>query len=350
MFDHVHYVPVLKGKRGEIGALADMGSWDGLTPLIEAVPGKAGPQEAAISIPKGLAPFWPTAKPYFADLRYLEDVEDEEETPHPVTLCAARAATENQSIILTTSLAVSPAYQLAVRDAGLPEVALRLVPDDFAEPDELAAAVDALLQVLGATPDRVHLMVDLGSVAGMAATGVALMQRGYLDLVPQVEAWRTLTIISGAFPPGLAALDGNEWSRVPRADWIAWRQLVAGARPPARLPAFGDYAIAHPNLPPDGPVTILASMRYSTPGSFMIFKGRNVRTDPDGYNQFVTICADLIGRQEFSGQGFSAGDAAIQQKATTPGSAPGNPEQWRRIGTNHHVEMVRDQLANLPAP
>jgi hypothetical protein len=83
------------------------------------------------------------------------------------------------------------------------------------------------------------------------------------------------------------------------------------------------------------------------PNSFSIWKGHNVLTHEDGYGQFHAICADLIEREEYRGTDFSTGDAEIHEKATTVG-APGNAETWRKIGTNHHIETVIEQIANLP--
>jgi hypothetical protein len=118
-------------------------------------------------------------------------------------------------------------------------------------------------------------------------------------------------------------------------------------RKPDRLPAYGDYIIAHPGLPPEGQATILVQLRYSIPNEFMIWKGKNAIKTPNGFAQFLSICTDLVGRPEFRGAAFSFGDQEIQGKAANGGS-PGNAEIWRKIGTNHHIETVLDQIANLP--
>ena len=38
MFDHNHYVPILKGKKGELAALAKADSLQHFTPLVEVMP------------------------------------------------------------------------------------------------------------------------------------------------------------------------------------------------------------------------------------------------------------------------------------------------------------------------
>lgn len=54
MFNHKHYVPILKGKRAEFPALGSLHSKDRITPLMEAVPSKSATQ-----IPQGMAAQWP---------------------------------------------------------------------------------------------------------------------------------------------------------------------------------------------------------------------------------------------------------------------------------------------------
>jgi hypothetical protein len=86
-------------------------------------------------------------------------------------------------------------------------------------------------------------------------------------------------------------------------------------------------------------------LRYTTDEDWLVFKERNVIRH--GFDQFNSICRTLVGRREFKGAGYSAGDTAISACAV-PGSSSGNAMTWRRIGTNHHLTLVVDQLASLP--
>ncbi|MGO9892614.1 MAG: beta family protein [Bryobacteraceae bacterium] len=243
----------------------------------------------------------------------------------------------------------SPAYQRAVKKFADAErgVAIRLIADDFEDEGDLATALDSLAKFIGLTPSSIDLIVDLGSVADQNPAVIAQLHRANLSVIPTITAWRTLTVATGAFPVSLAPLTRDAWNRLVRIDWQAWLKLISGTKKPDRLPAYGDYAIAHPGLPPEGQATILAQLRYTIQNEFMIWKGKNAIKTPNGYGQFLSICADLVSRPEFRGATFSDGDQEIQGKATNGGS-PGNAETWRNIGTNHHIETVLDQIANLP--
>ena len=345
-FSHKHYVPILKGKRAEFPALGSLKSTHGVTPLIEAVP-SGGPEQT----PRRMSDQWPADQPYFIDLLFLDDPDDNDvpaATTHPVRLCFAEVAQRGQIAIPVTGLTRSPGYQSAIQQVVGEQgqgLLLRLTPDDFEDVDELETALEGIPGFFGLQRNQIDLLLDIGSVTNSSAGTVAQMHRANIDLVPNLNDWRTLTVASSAFPLSLAPLVRNQWNPSPRLDWRGWRQLVTSAKPPGRLPSFSDYAIAHPALPPEGRATILAQLRYATPDSWIIWKGRNAITE--GFDQFFAICADLVGRPEYRGPAFSWGDAEIQQKAANVGSS-GSAETWRRIGTNHHIETVLEQIASLP--
>lgn len=345
-FDHKHYVPILKGKRAEFPALGSLKSKEGITPLIEVVP-SGGPEQP----PNRMAGQWPDDQPYFIDLFFLDDPDDMEvpaTSDHPVRACFAEVEEKGQVAVPVTGLSRSPGYQSAVRqviDQQQNGLVLRLTPDDFEDSDELEETLQTFPGFFGLEHEQIDLLLDIGSVVSSSAGTVTQIHRANINLVPNLNEWRTLTVASSAFPLSLAPLERNQWNPSPRLDWRGWRQLVIGTKPPKRLPAFGDYAIAHPALPPEGRATILAQLRYATPDSWIIWKGRNAITE--GFDQFFAICADLVARPEYRGPGFSWGDAEIAQKAANVGSS-GSAETWRRIGTSHHLETVLEQIASLP--
>lgn len=294
---------------------------------------------------------WPNDAQYFIDLIFLDDPDDLV-TPatdqHPVRVCFAAVDDEGQVAVPVTGLTRSPGYQSAVQQVVADQkkgLLLRLKPDDFEDVAELETALEGLPDLFEVERDEIDLLLDIGTVGNNSAGTVAQIHRANLDLIPNLADWRTLTVSASAFPLSLAPLVRNEWNPVARQDWRGWRQLVTGGKLPARLPAYSDYTIAHPELPPEGQATILAQLRYATPESWIIWKGRNAIKD--GYEQFFGICQDLVGRVEYRGPDFSWGDDEIQQKAANGGS-PGNAETWRKIGTNHHIETVLEQIANLP--
>jgi Beta protein len=297
-----------------------------------------------------MADHWPNELAYFVDLIFLDDPDDlgPATEEHPVRVCFAQVQEQDQIAIPVTGLARSPGYQSAIQQVVSEQengMVLRLTPDDFEDADEFETTLEAIPAFFDVEIGEIDLLIDIGSVGSSSAGTVAQIHRANIDLIPNLSDWRTLTVAGSAFPVSLSPLIRDDWNSSPRQDWRGWRQLVTGPHRPNRLPAFSDYTIAHPALPPQGRATILAQLRYATPDSWIIWKGRNAITE--GYDQFFAICHSLVNRPEYRGAAFSWGDAEIGQKAANVGSS-GNAETWRKIGTNHHIETVLEQIANLP--
>lgn len=347
-FGYKHYVPILKGKRAEFYALGSLKIRDNITPLLEAIP-----TATPMTIPESMSGQWPGDHPYFIDCIFFDE-EDMEETmaaSHPLSQCFTGVSNRGQIAIPVTGTGRSPAYQAAVRDIHAVQeygCAIRLIADDMEDSAALQTALDALTDFIRVKRAQVDIVLDAGHLGAIGAPTWAQIYRGWLSSLPYIGDWRTLTIAGGAFPLGLSSLDRSTWNRVQRHDWTSWRHLIMRSPTLTRLPSYGDYAIASPQLPPTGRATILAQLRYALQDEFMIWKGSDVFNSPRGHHEFIDICKDLIRKPEYAGEAFSWGDHEIYAKATTPNASPGNPETWRKIGTSHHLEMVMDQIANLP--
>lgn len=95
MLDKNHYVPILKGRDGEFGALRELSdqSKQGLTPLIEIppIPWDFEQQAPARSIddhlkkiPGKLESAWGTHQEFFLDFLWIGDAERMDSGVHPI--------------------------------------------------------------------------------------------------------------------------------------------------------------------------------------------------------------------------------------------------------------------------
>lgn len=204
------------------------------------------------------------------------------------------------------------------------------------------AALMKTLQALRFEPGQVDFMLDVREVGEDNREAMAIAVETALRRLPAVSEWRSLTVAAAAFPVNLAGMRPGIHN-LPRADWDLWTSLSDLPR----QPGYGDYAIAHPDLPEVDmtKVKVSASIRYTTPDSFMVARGRVVTDDRyGGYGQFTTLAGDLVNHECYSGATYSWGDAYIQVCAE--GGATGNLTTWRQVGTNHHLTLVVKQLAN----
>jgi Beta protein len=355
MFDHSHYVPILKAKQGELNALAELAVdvRDNLTPVIELPPiqwdfvdeAEAKSIDQHIEkLPRRLADSWHTDRPVFLDIPWWES-EDAlmANGLHPLEELGLRCAAANVKIIPVTGLGRPAAYQDAAHavaqrhDRGL---CIRIQPESF---DALLEDPSHVLDDLRrSVPFRsTDLIVDMGEITEGQLPTVRFGTTTILRSIPHASSWRTLTLASSAFPRNLANFSFGVGS-TPRADYQLW-QIVRNSPTIPRQPTFGDYAIQAPEIEDIDPrvIRMSASLRYTSDDVWVIAKGRNVKTHTT--EEFRRICQEFVNRPEYSGRHFSAGDSYIFGCAAGTQSA-GNATVWRRIGTNHHLTFVVKQM------
>lgn len=355
MFDHTHYVPILKAKEGEFGALQtlDASVKNGLTPVIEAQPIPSGQpvKQYAQRLVEDLVTSWGTDRPFFLDFRWVSEPPTRA-NEHPFRVVLDFAGEAGLKVIPVTGLDRSPLYQKAVKRAATQSrdgICIRLEGDDF-DDDDLPEALDELLGSLELPPKQVDIILDFREVIPGQASSLTLAARGVLYMLPHVRAWRTLTVTATAFPVNLASYGPNTTNTRERTEWVAWSDLVAKAKRLPRIPTFGDYGIAHPDLPPEfdpAQMRMSAQIRYTSDTSWLILKGRDAIRY--GFEQFNDLCRILVTRREYCGPSFSWGDKFIYE-ASKRNDRPGNASIWRKVGTSHHLTLVARQLSNMFAP
>ena len=360
MFDHNHYVPILRGKLGEYGALSELpaGVRDRLTPLIEIPPvpidwDTDGPSktisEHVRSVPNRLESSWGVQRRVFVDLPWLAPDGMLVSGSHPLAWVTQEARQRDCHAVPVTAIDRDDAYQQAVQYLVQQEPSagccLRLQAEAFRQRGGFASAIESLLETLGTSPETVDLVIDLRHFKPDQVGFLALAAESMLGHVPHIQRWRTLTLAGGSFPPSLGDI-GRGVTLIERAEWILWRRLVADLSRLPRVPTFGDYGISHPDLTEEVDPRFMrmsANLRYTAGDGWLVFKKRDARTY--GFEQFHEISAELVARPEFAGAQFSWGDGYLDQSARRV-VGPGNATTWRKIGTNHHLTLVTDQIAS----
>jgi hypothetical protein len=361
-----HYVPLLKGKRGEFDALGRVPHSDrfAMTPLIDVPPPKASSSKPPLStlIPDQVRRAAKARGEYgsvFFDLRLLADSDHLPDGTHAMVEVARQAAALEFPIIPVTGPRRSSAYQAAAREAeqiineGL---CFRLYDADMGA-ENLEAQLWRLLEFYGTEPPRVDIILDFRAIEPDSAHRLYLAARGILSTFPTVTQWRSLTFAATAFPFDLSAFGKAPFdTRIPRGEWIAWRRLQQEADALPRLPQFGDYGISHPELviltgAAGGNIPV--SVRYTLEEAFLVRKvGRRADLPPDAFRELARW---LVAHPDYKGPDFSWGDAEIKDIATNPARSIhpdakkrfGAAESWRKIGTSHHLAMVARQLREL---
>jgi len=241
------------------------------------------------------------------------------------------------------------AFQQTLSDRAQHGIAVRATLEQI-DPDAAPtrAEVEWTLDLALGNGQESHLMLDLrsiGDVPGISTSQWRRLVRGALAGVERLPDFSTVTLLASSFPKDLSGVGADTYVELPRLEWALWKSLVESPSDQT-TPRFGDYPISHPQLMEIDPrlMRMSANIRYTTPESWLLVKGRNVRDY--GYAQFNELAELLVNHQEYSGESYSAGDAFIAQCARGT-AGPGNATTWRKVGTNHHITLVANQVATL---
>ncbi|MBE0611090.1 MAG: beta family protein [Dehalococcoidia bacterium] len=357
-----HYVPILKGKEGEFSALRDLSSQtrSRTTPVVEVPPTpwdyfndteQRTLDDHVHRVATRLAACWGTASELCVDLELVGD-GPMADGRHPVQAFLDTARRVGLMAVPVTSLGRSAEHQRAVQEAIQTDrrgVCLRFESDGFEALADMGGAITDLVRGFGVKPSDVDALLDFGAILPSQGSQIALAARSLVLTLPSCGDWRTLTFAASSFPENLTAIGPDSIASIARAEWTAWTSLIRHGGTLPRIPRFADYGVSHP-APVDVDPRIMqmsANIRYTTDTDWLIVKGRAVKRQ--GFEQFHDLSELVCALPEFKGGSYSWGDAYIQRCASR-NEGPGNATTWRRVGTTHHLTLVAEQVANLPAP
>jgi len=296
---------------------------------------------------KTLLESWENA-PFFLDLSLIDGIVPSIcGVGHPLVHIAERARIFRLFLIPVTGLNRKAAYQSAVsRVVQLDRrgACLRLVASETARPS-FARAVETVLGDLGLEKSDVDLLLDYQTFDNDQPPLKAL-----LSSIPNLCAWRTVSVASGAFPADLQKYRPGS-HLIPRNDWLRWKWNYLHETTVPRQPSFPDYTIQYGQYrEPPRRCNPSASIRYTLDNDWLVMRGEGIfNKKSPGRVQWTKNAILLRDRPEFYGAEFSCGDAFILKKSNEPRNH-GSPEVWIRAGINHHMTVVSRQIANLAVP
>lgn len=340
MFDHTHYVPVLRWKQAEQHALRDLFPWvkSKLTPLIEAPVWGASTPQSLLTYPATILKMWGNAPFFFGFGPFSSNISE-----NILEDFFAESTSRGLGIIPSTSTTDTGALHTSIgtrREKDGREVCIRLYREDLIRPN-LPTVLQTLMSRLRTNEAATHLVIDLKLHQYFDSSVTAL-----LSPIPSITKWRTLTVISGTFRKDLTGLSVGRHD-FPRSEWTTWFNAVKNHQLP-RKPTFGDYAVLHPFLSEPRPgMNVSASIRYTSFDYWIVMKGEGLRNkNGAGFAQYPAN-ADLLTMQpEFCGGWFSPGDRYISEIALKK-KQTGNPKTWLQAGISHHLAFTTDQMTKM---
>lgn len=362
-FGQSHYVPVILTRQGERLAMRELTDAvkSALTPLFALHPidldldldsrePKNSMDYHLRALSKQLRRDW-GMRAAFVDSVHLDTKETMADGSHPLVWMIQDCA-ENGLILDPVLSSVRPIEDrraaIEAADSVGTGLVFRLASSEWVDLGT-PTGDGRLLSLLGETkrePGEVHMILDFADQLSAPLDIFSSVTRTALHGLPLAEEWKSVTVVASGMPIGTSEVGADNSAELPRLEWQLWRSITDSN---IRRPTFGDYGVQHPDPFSDFDPRIMqsaAQLRYTLPLSWLVARGRGVRSR--GMEQIRALAAEVIGHPGYCGPEFSWGDQWLMDCASSECS-PGNQMVWRKVGTNHHLTYVVDQLATLRA-
>ena len=353
-----HYIPCLRWKQGEYQALLNLSSLarDSIVPIIEVAEvgfdfesqtDSKTIDQHLFSFAKRVRDKW-GRKECYVDMRYIEPSTQMSNGQHPGTFVFYDLSAKGVLAIPVIRLQEDPRFQAAIHQVVTTDkrgLCLRANIEEVARVGFDKTAQN-ILWSYGLVIEQCDLIVDLVTPNFDPIDSFASLLTNIFQSLPNLENWRSFGMVGTSFPQSLSGLNHGT-TFIPRNEWRLYKLLVTRLNKlGGRIPSFGDYAINHPDVLSIDPRLIKpnASIRYTINDKWLIAKGQNVRDH--GYDQFRDLSNLILNSEHYCGQNYSEGDNFIF-KCAAGKERTGNLTTWRRVGTNHHIEMVVRDVAKL---
>jgi len=245
--------------------------------------------------------------------------------------------------IPVTGISRSKNYQTVVQAASKSigtGFALRIKLEDLMN-TKISNHITELIKQNSYNYSDIDLIIDLGAPPSFRPYDIfakALSKR--ISQIVGIELFRSFIVVSTSInlrnvkSPG-AILTRHEWN---------FYKVLIDELNEVRLPVYGDYCIESPEY-------ITLDMRlinpagkliYTTKDSWHIQKGKAFRGNE---RQMIKHCKTIIAAEYYKGEKYSWGDNEINKMANELRVNCGNLGTWKKVGFNHHITLVAEQLS-----
>jgi Beta protein len=228
-------------------------------------------------------------------------------------------------------------------------IALRLAESELRS----KSAISAFLKAIHLGEGEVDLIADLELLEAERhdIDSIADLVQG---LVERDVPWRSITLLSGAYPTKPAFRDDG-WISCSRHDWAMFASVAQALQArKLQVPMFGDYGIVSPKAKPTsgsgGGGGARPIIRYCDKTYWRMRRAREV-TRKGAVSPYFELARECAVDSGFMGRDFSFGDQYIDDRAMGQVSKGGNPSNYITVDTNHHLGFVAAQACGiLPKP
>ncbi len=354
--DNILYVPILKWKQGEQGALKllSVETKKRILPLIE-VPARVFDFEKKAymktiekhieKIPQTILKSW--NNPFYFDIsnlncEYLSDgtyiyehFDDNFENSAYLNYIPVYNPDLNKNIKYFTD---------CIKKDRI--IAIRLKFNKIISLSEYLQEIVANLEITGSYMSKIDLIIDIEYIKENEDIKTLKMLTYELNNLSSLYNWRYITLAGTSFPESLSILQKNSYCNIPRTYFTMYSNLI-NKNTFNRSFLFGDYCISNPKTADDIDPRILnaaCNIRYTKKSKYLVVKGISFKKN--GGKQYKTLCKCILSNTKNFNRKFSYGDEYIEDCANDLVNT-GNPTTWRKMGTIHHITLLVKQLSSF---
>ena len=344
----VVYVPIVKAKRNDIAALADVSQSNrqSIRPLLELAEYNSTDCDKILgAFLNRLARFtWPNA-PYVDLYSFL---------PSACVASGVNATIEGFRQIASQGIGVIPVYGFERNDALWGDLGIvsrqlgngfcfRVDIDDLDDQAEQTwANVIERSAEMGLTADEVDVVVDLRYVGDSPLAKLIDLTRGFLQLKPNDFTPRFVAVVGSSALKTVTGIPVNGTAAILRNELLLWSRVQAHSGAYGTV-AFGDYGVIHPDFSQGAPSpNANAKIRYTRGDSIHYFRGTKLFR-PSNFGQYHDLARRVVSSPQYRGPQFSVGDGEILSCANRS-LRPGNLGTWVKVDQNHHIETTVHQI------
>jgi len=356
MKDNSFYLPILKWKTGEKGALKKLSVElkQIVIPLVEFVK-----KEKIVKAEDNKTVYIPipdsdvfrddlqsiresfSDMTLFVDTKLLTDVDRENAV---VNICQKVTLFDNKLYPVVYLSELENVFSQETKDLlNKKGYCLRVSGNELKRLDSLMLEVSK--------KQKIHLVFDFGVTDKTIETFVPFIRK-----CKYIKHWKSITLASGAAPKYLTEFDSGAIGKLKRLDWLAWNKIVDNLNGFVSV-NYGDFVTRFPIFENIHNPNTSFSFRYTGDENWFIFRGFSKKSKHyKGYIQYRAHAVNLVDNKkyQFSGESFSNGDTYVKSKAKLVDDITGNPlnkkcgnaTTWLQAGINHHICKVVDQLIN----
>jgi hypothetical protein len=355
MAESSHYYPILKGKAGEINAVArvPLEHRGFFTPIVEIPPPEItgeGGQRQSVDVhvrqfATRLAEGWSDGPSFFVDCGLVDGfgrmASGERPLEYLMDEIAGQRGLRVAPAVRTTAFGDSDEAMRRLFERFGPQVCIRLADNDFRS--DVGSWLIQELGRWGVSPLSTHVIVDLGR-AGEGDTFAKALAAGAVvrSLTQASGEWRGVAVAATGMPDSVSTLQPDTVHRIPRYEMTVWRSLLREGVP--RKLAFGDYGVTGAGTSQFDPTKMSPpgmKVRYTVQDEYVIVRRpRRQKGDVEGHRLLAKKIRTL---PDYSGREFSWGDEYIDDSAT---GAKGSRQSsiWIAASTSHHLQFLLTQL------